>query len=212
MKYDGFRAWVGARLLGTQYATIRIDDSEIDAVAKQLGVDAELLLEVRAQAIIELHERGLAQPISNNRKNRQSPDEAMKRLYQYQIWFPAEVFSAWTLECERRAVHPATFLRSLIHSYLLSSREPVALQDWVWNGKLYRSYKKNRIEERAVIPHGAKRALMRRSTLLGTRSAHVVRALILGAMKGDYPGIPLVTSAMMYDDENRYYTGETRAP
>jgi len=212
MKYDGFRAWVGARLLGTQYATIRIDDSDIDAVAKKLGVDPDLLLEVRAQAIIDLHDRGLAQPISNSQNQRRSLDEATQRLYQYQMWFPPPVFEAWRHECDRRGVHAATFLRSLIHYYLLSTREPEPLQDWSWEGKLYRGYRRERVDERAVIPHGAKRALLRRATLRGTRSTHIVRALILGAMRGEYQSVPLVTSGMMYDDESRYYTGETRSP
>ena len=210
MQYDGFRAWIGARLLGTQYATIRIDDRDIDAVAKKLGVDPELLLEVRAQAIIDLHERGLAQPISNTK--RRSLDEALVRLYQYQIWFPVPVFEAWRLECDRRSVHAATFLRSLIHYYLLSTREPAPLQNWVWEGKLYRGGLKEREAEKAVIPHGAKRALLRRAVLRGTRSSHIVRALILAAMRGEYQSLPLVTSGMMYDDESRYYTGETRSP
>jgi len=211
MSYEGFRAWIGARLLGTQYATIRVDDSDIDAVAKKLGVDADLLLEVRAQAIIDLHDRGLAQPISNT-KARLALDQVSQRLYQYQMWFPPEVFEVWRLECGRRGVHPPTFIRSLIHHYLLGTREPSPLQDWSWEGTLYRGYRSGRVSERAAIPHGAKRALIRRSTLLGTRSTHVVRALILGAMRGDYQSLPLVTSGMMYDDESRYYTGETRSP
>ncbi len=210
MSYKGFRSWIGARLLGTQYATIRIDDRDIDAVAKKLGVDADLLLEVRAQAIIDLHARGLAQPISNNSKK--SLDEANVRLYQYQIWFPVPVFEAWRLECDRRGAHPATFLRSLIHHYLLGRREPVPLNEWVWEGKLLRPGLKDRLAEKAVIPHGAKRALLRRATLRGTRPTPIVRALIIGAMRGEYQSVPLVTSGMMYDDESRYYTGETRSP
>lgn len=209
MKYDGFRAWVGARLLGTKYATVRIDDRDIDAVAKKLGVDADLLLEVRAQAVIDLHDRGLAPSISNSGKRYM--EEAAVRLYQYQIWFPAPVFEAWRLECDRRGVHAATLLRSLIHYYLLSTREPAPLQNWVWEGKLYRGGVE-RMAEKAVIPHGAKRALLRRAILRGARAVHIVRALILAAMRGEYQRVPLVTAGMMYDDESRYYTGETRSP
>lgn len=212
MKLTGFRKWVGARLLGTKYATIRIDDSDIDAVAKKLGVDADLLLEVRAEAIIDLHKRGLAPAISNGTKRRQSLEEVTKRIYQYQIWFPQPIFDAWRIECARRGVHASTFLRSLIHYYLLSSREPGALRDWVWEGQLYRGYTKGGVDERAVIPHGAKRALMRRASIQGTRSSHIVRALILAAMRGEYQSIPLVSAGMMYDDESRYYTGETCDP
>ena len=126
--------------------------------------------------------------------------------------FPIPVFDAWRLECAHRGVHPAVFLRSLIDYYLLSTREHAPEPDWAWEGKLYKRYRSERLDEKAVITHGAKRALMRRATLRGARPSHVVRGLILGAMRGEYQSIPLVTAAMMYDDESRYYTGETRAP
>jgi len=212
VKYDGFRSWLFARLLGTRYATVRLDDSEIDAVAKKIGVDPDLLLEVRAQALITLHSRGLSPPLSNSGRRKKALDDALQRIHQFQIWFPRVVFQAWRAECEIRAVHPTTFLRSLIHFYLLGSWEPEPVKHWAWEGKLYRFYKNERVSERAVITHGAKRALMRRASLRGTQATNIVRALILGAMRGEQQGLPLVTAGMMFDDESRYNTGEIQAP
>jgi hypothetical protein len=202
----GFRHWLGIRLLGTKYATVRLSDDDVDRIAKQLGVDVDLLLEVRAQARVDLHDRGLSPPLSNS--NKTVRELSSKRLYQYQLWMPTVVFAAWQAECELRGVHGPTFLRSLIHEYLLGAREPHPEHYWTWQGKLIRSYRGDGCQdERAAIPQGAKRALTVRAVGRGTRATPVVRALVLEALKGEHMGVPLVTSGMMYDDEARYNTG-----
>jgi hypothetical protein len=210
--YAGFRAWLGARLLGSRFATIRLRDDEIDPIAKRLGVDPDLLLEVRAQARVAMHEQGLSPPLSNRRKKIKDDsarlNEGQKRLYQYQMWMPPEIHEAWKAECERRGVYSPTMLRSLIHEYLLGAIEPQPQKYWVWQGQLLRAFrKKSFLDERAVIPHGAKRALNLRAARIGTQPTHLVRALIMETLAGGHAGIPLMQAGMMYDDETRYNTG-----
>jgi len=200
--YSGFRSWLAARLLGSRYATTPLRDEEIDAVAKRLGVDPDLLLEVRARARVELHERGLAPALSNSK----ILNEGHKRLYQYQMVLPEEIHRIWNGECERRGAHGPTLLRSLIHEYLLGEREPVPARHWSWEGKLYQHFRKSGFDQKAVITQGAKRALMRRTALLGVRPTALVRGLMLEAMRGEHGTVQLVTAAMMYDDEDRYRT------
>jgi len=205
VSFRGFRTWLAAKLLGSEYATIRIRDDEIDAVAKQLGVDPDLLLEVRADAIVALRARGHAQPISNSRKRYESDE----RLYQYQIRFPGQLFPLWTAECDLRGVTGATLLRSMIHAYLLGEAEPVSAPIWSWQGKVYRERRGGgHLEVRSVIPHGAKRALMRRAKKRGQTPTAIVRALVLDAMGGGQQ-VPLVTAGMMFDDESRYNLGDS---
>jgi hypothetical protein len=205
---DGFRTWLAKRLLGTKFASMALGDDEIDAVAKRIGVDPDLLLEVRAEARIALRSRGLSPPQSNSKRaSAAARDEQMQRLYQVKVWMPPVVHAAWLAECHRRGVHPPTFLRSLIHEYLRGTREPSAEAYWRWQGKLILKYHKIRIAEKAVIPHGAKRALGLRAAALGTTPIPVLRALVLEALAGEHHGIALVPSSMMFDDESRYNTG-----
>jgi hypothetical protein len=118
---------------------------------------------------------------------------------------PPEIISMWKAECELRGVHPPTFMRSLIHEYLLGTREPRAVHHWSWRGKIYPAYRAG-THEPTVITQGARRALFHRSSSLGTSASAVVRGLVLEAMEGEHRDIPLVTAGMMYDDETRYNT------
>jgi len=202
---QNFREWLAARLLGTKYATVRMSDDRVDVVAKQLGVDVDLLLEVRAQARLALHDRGL----SPARSNAGGTQHGIERLYQFQMWMPPEIHATWMAECALRGAHPPTLLRSLIHDYLMGSREPAPVRHWSWKGRHVSAYTKgSSVNEHTVITLGARRALMRRSRARGAQAANVVRALVLEAMAGEHRDIPQLTAAMMYDDETRYYTGD----
>lgn len=201
MSRHKFRAWLFGKLRDTRYATIELRDEEIDGVAKRLGVDPVLLLEVRAQVRVDLHSRGFAPSISNAKRKLFGLQE---RIYQSKIWMPTVVFAAWNAECARRGVHPPTFLRSLIHSYLLGDREPEIAPHWMWRGELLREVATLATRERAVITHGAARALKRRAAARHTSMTGIMRGLVLEALAGQHMGIPLLSTAMMYDDENRY--------
>lgn len=209
METDRFRAWLARRLLGTSYATIRIPDSEIDSISKRLGIAPDLLLEVRARALLALHERGLARPLSNRDYAREQSERA---LYQLKVWTPREILDAWNEECARRGVLGPTLLRSLIHAYLLGGREPELAPSWVLDGKLLRDDRSLKLDERAVVSHGAKHALMRRAAVRNTKSMRIVRALMLEALRGEHMGVPLVSAGMMFEDETRYNLGDSGRP
>jgi len=201
---ESFREWLFEKLLGTWYAKCAIADSEIDRVAKKIGVDPELLLEVRAQARIERHERGFPSP--HLRHTKPAAGEAHRRLYQYHLPMAEVVRKAWTVECEFRQVTGPVLLRSLIHSYLLGTREPTPLAAWYYQGVRHPSGgpERHKHYERSTIPHGAKRALTRRAVAQGTIPMNVVRALVLEVLAGQHRQIRFVETSMMYDDESRY--------
>lgn len=209
METDRFRAWLARRLLGTSYATIRIADSEIDGIAKRLGIDPDLLLEVRAKALLDLHERGLARPLSNRHEARAQAERA---LYQLKVWTPRDVRDAWNEECVRRGVQGPTLLRSVIHAYLLGGREPDPAPSWVLRGRLVPDDRSTKLDERAVISHGAKHALMRRAAVRNTKSMRIVRALMMEVLRGEHMGVPLVSAGMMFEDETRYNLGDSVRP
>ena len=169
-----------------------IADERIEAVALQLGLAPDLLVEVRAEAKLEKHARGLPQA---------------RRLYQFHLFLPPVVYRAWQDECTFRGIESGTFLRSLISDYLLGDREPVPLRRWIYQGRTYRmgdAHKRAQGLLRATIPQGARRALARRAALIGGKATSVARALVLEALQGLHRGIALIDAQSMFDDERRY--------
>jgi hypothetical protein len=199
-----FREWLAERLLGTKYATIGLDDEDVDRVAKQIGVDPDLLLEVRACARIERHSLGL--------KSAAGPKERLlavrQRVAQINIFMPPPVHEAWKSECDFRGVDSTLLIRSMLHEYLLGAREPPPLVAWAWRGQVYRMgdrAKRMLHVERTAVPHGARRALSRRAERSGVPKIAIIRALMVEALEGDHRGVALVESSMMFDDETRYF-------
>lgn len=192
---NSFRRWLFDRVLGTLWATKSMTDAQIARIAPELGLDPQFLLEVRAEARIRRNKRGFRGQLHENRM-----------LYQYHLFMPEVVWRDWQKECEFRGVKGALLLRSLIHDYLLGSREPLAAGAWYWRGKRYKMGEKerNRFLERAAMPHGARRALRTRAEWIGTTPTAVARALVIEAMSGLHRDVPLVETGMMFDDERRY--------
>lgn len=207
MLSQSFRAWLAERLRETKFARGVIPDDEIDVIAKRLGVEPDLLLEVRAAMRVEMHKEGRRMP-----RGPTVPGDVQarhRRVYQLHLYIPIEIFPFWKDECEFRGIEGSVLLRSIIHAYLLSKYEPQdVLTGWRWKGKRYKtpqSQQRGKVGlERTVIPQGAKRALARRARRSGTTSTAIVRGLVLEALRGLHRVIPLVEPAMMWDDEGRY--------
>lgn len=207
MLRQSFRAWLAEKLLTTVHARATILDEEIDARAKRLGIDADLLLEVRARFRIEQHARGLPSPYTSSRQALTPEVSARhRRLYQLHLPMPVEILAAWKDECEFRGIEGSAILRSLIHSYLLASYEPkCTTRFWYWKGRRYECGKNaTRLFERATIPTGAKRALTRRAARRGTSSVAIARGLALEVLEGKHRELALIDPMMMFDDESRY--------
>jgi hypothetical protein len=198
-----FRRWLSNRLLGTEFASIPIADDKIDEVAKKIGVDPDLLVEVRMRARVLRATDGVQDPMGVMRKG--------TRHVQQILPMPEEIHKAWREECDFRGVDGSALMRSLIHAYLLGKEEPTqVLRQWVYRGKTYKLPDRNnryKFRERCMIPHGAKRALMRRAHRRGSTISALMRALVLEAMAGKHRTLTLIESRSMYDDEDRYYLG-----
>jgi len=198
-----FRRWLADCLLGTRWATVTLPDSKIDAVAHDLGLDPELLLEVRAEAKILRHKIGRTNALTSWDKD----TGLRRRCYQFHLYMPEAIWTAWKEECKFRQVGGALLLRSLVHDYLLGVREVQPLKRWHFRGKLYQmgsNDKRYGFLERSTVPHGAWRALQHRGTALGVTGTAMARALVIEALSGLHHDVPLVETGMMYDDESRY--------
>lgn len=201
MAGPSFREWLATRLAATAYASNDIPDDKIDEVAVRLGVQPDLLLEVRAADRVRRAAHGLS---------------FHRRTLQCELWMPQPVFKAWKDEAAYRGVDGRVLFRSLIHEYLLAPREPAELLDhWVWNGRAYRvgstPFDRRAAagvdREKTKLTVGAWRALKLRASRLGVTRSAIMRALVLETMRGEHRTLTLVQPGHMFDDETRYYLG-----
>jgi hypothetical protein len=80
----------------------------------------------------------------------------------------------------------------------------------VYRGREYRcSAKVNEFQEKTLITHGAWRALRRRADRHGCAAAAILRALVLEVLDGEHRSVTLIDARVMYDDEDRYYLGDS---
>jgi hypothetical protein len=123
---------------------------------------------------------------------------------------PEIVRVAWNEECEFRGVDGSALLRSLIHAYLMSDREPEqVLGYWLYKGRTYRLPKgnRNKFAEKALITNGSWRALLRRCQRRGCSASAMMRALVLEVLAGEHRAVQLIDARTMFDDEDRYHLG-----
>jgi len=205
-----FRKWLVERVAASRWGVVSASDDDVEVMAREIGVQPDVLLEARVQALRERVRAGRVQPMGDKKAHSQH--------YQFELLMPEEVFRAWKHEAQRRGVDGSALLRSLIHSYLLGTWQPTEVpKRWVWCGRGYtvvpREWKaahgsRYPFRERCLIPPGAQRALVRRGRELGTTPSAIVRALVLNAIDGLWAGpgtITIVDCTGMYDDEDRYF-------
>jgi len=203
------------RLASTQHCLRQVEGKGLAKLAKELGVQPDVLEEAQLVAI-EARIRSGCQPPRGDKV-------AGSLHYQYDLNFPEAVYGAWKSECESRGLRGSAVLRSLIYTYLMGSWEPPQqrlLSTWVWRGSGYRvpktADKKARgrrwpWRDRALIPLGAKEALWARAQRRGTLPAIIIRALVLMFIDREWatPGtLEVVDCRAMPDDPARYYRGE----
>jgi len=189
------------RLLTSAHAVRSIPEDKLAAVAKEIGVDVDLLAEVRAQAKIR--------KVSG--KHAVAKFVTTGRYHDLELVFPDVHWGLWIKECKTRNVEPATLLRSLIHDLLLKGRllRPEELHArWDWNGvrhslpKAGKNYWKNR--QVVGITPGAHRALIHHARAHNCSVTTLVRTLIMETLKGRHRSVRLVQRKHLYDDELRY--------
>lgn len=197
-----FRDWLIDRLRGTRWATEPLSPARARKVAKVLGVQYDLLMEVRADTLIARAREGF-----------RPGGRQEERTTKIKISYPAEIKAEFEEYCESRALTPSSLMRSVLHAYLRGSYEPLQSRShtWIWKGKAYRfkaTYNYKHCTQLRV-PHGAKRALQIRARGLGTTPHAIMRALVLETMEGKFgqADLQIVDTLAMYDDETKYFLG-----
>lgn len=211
---EGFRNWIADRLQGTDFVSRPLKDSDVNALARDIGVQPDVLLAARVKWQLTRATEGSAE--------RRGQKVAGSKHYQLEVRFPEEVHKEWLELAASRSVGGSVLLRSIVHAYLRGTYEPPQLvKYWHWRGKTLRMGQ-NKYEqdghgkwpwrERALVTLGSKRALKIRSQLRGVGVETMARALILATMAGKFAQrgqLELVDAASMWDDETRYNLGAT---
>lgn len=203
---SAFRERLIELIIATNYVRDVIADDQIDAAAKTMGVDPDVLIEARVRYRIQRKLDGFQPPLGRKKRG--------TRHYQLKLSMPKEIFYLWKQEAELRGIESSALMRSLVHSYLLGSYEPKQLTArWYWRGKRWRvaerEWEKTRgqgypFRERALITLGANRALSVRAARRGHVQSAIVRALVLELLDGKHEGLTIIDAQTMYDDETRY--------
>jgi hypothetical protein len=207
----GFREWLVDRLMGTEAATRPLQDGGLPELAAQLGVQVDALLEARAKrAVIDAAEQRqprMGQKVDN-------------KHYQITVFFPEAIHQEWLTQAKARGLKGSALLRSILNAYLMGSYEPKnVLKHWHWRGCSWPCDTHRwglehdgpwPFTDRALLPQGARRALVIRARRIGASMTAVCRALVCETLDGKFgqPGVlEIVDAATMFDDESRYYLG-----
>lgn len=195
-------------VIASNYVREVIADDKIDAVAKKIGLHPDVLVEARLRFRLQRRLDGFQGPLGRKKRG--------TRHYQLKLAMPREIFTLWKDEAERRGLESSALLRSVVHSYLLGSYEPIQVTTaWYWRGKTYkvseRSWEKQKggrypFSERALITQGAARALRVRAARRGHVATALTRALVLEVLEGKHEAVRVIDAQTMYDDETRYRT------
>jgi hypothetical protein len=193
-----FRAWLVDRLADTNHANCLPTTPEFKRLAKQLGVTLATLEEAHRLRVSRAENAGFTPPLGQKKTG--------SGHYQAQVWFAPELYPIWTLRCEEFGAQPSAVVRSLIHAYLLGSREPKLARGWYWDGVYYAEERKNAYWVAALISQGARYALQRRARSVGTTPHTIHRALCTEFMEGRWPKLTIVDAKTMWHDPDRYFT------
>lgn len=200
MRTHTFREWLIDRIATTSYVHRVLTDEQVTKLADEMGVAEDVLLEARVRYKLLRAQAGRQPPLGDKKSG--------TRHKQITIEMPPEVYEAWKEEVAARGfLDDTALLRSVLHSYLLTSREPSKIsRQWHFEGRVL-SAKHHSQRCRPLITQGAHRALRIRAAKAGCRPYAILRGLVLDVIDGHYQGVPLIDAERMYDDEKRYNLG-----
>lgn len=213
--FQSFRSWLIDRVSKTAFASYVIPDEQLDDRARELGVQTDVFIEARLLNKERHLKAGIA-PSAGNKKKAKSPH------WQLELLMPPYVFQQWKAAAKSRGLDGSAILRSLVNAYLSSTFEPQAIsKHWILHGVVYKVPSfggwlrehghRYPYRERALIPPGARRALIIRAERRGCPPTTLANNLVMLMLNGlwAHPGtLPIVDCRSMYDDENRYYLGD----
>lgn len=201
MAEDRFRRWLIERIKDTRFS-VRSGET-LDELAQRLGVQAEVLRVAQAEKAAELARIGRRQAGVSKRKV-PSP--------QFEIWCPEVIFEEIRDRTSRMGSTATELLRAITHTLLSGPDNPyVLLRGWMYRGaRYYMSPPPGKVwpwKIPVAISHGADAALRRRADRLGTTKTALVRGALVDFLEGRLPGLHYVAVSEMWQDPNRYWTG-----
>ncbi len=191
-----FRDWLIHKLTESRWTSDK--HTNVKALAKKLGVQADVLVAAIARREQALAARGLA------------PRAGRKAEHcRLAVAAPPEVHQYWMDFCAARQVAAAVFLRSLVHHFLLSGappEKPLLKKEWTFRGG---SWPLPRLPANRRILHtrvtrGAQIAVDHYAEEWRVDASTILRGLVTGAIEGRVPRLQLVALSELWNDPARY--------
>jgi hypothetical protein len=198
-----FRAWLVQQLKVSHWRS-RPGESRPE-LANRLGVALEVLEQADEERTEELLTRGkLPRQLGRRAFNRSD-------YFPIAVTMPAPVHAHWTLLHKTLRISQAALLRSLIHHFLLISKQPPRTigTTWQYNGQLHTITPVGRLHAKTRITRGAQIALDNYAEQWNTTATGIVRGLISNVLEARAlpPGIRIIAFSAMWGDPARYWQG-----
>jgi len=200
-----FRRWLIDRLKETSFAVYK-GELVVD-VARRLGVSVDVLKMAQAEKTTELQQMGRTPTNLGGRGH--------ERGYALMLRCPPEARKEIHELARRMGARSSELIRGVTQTLLSGPDNPQWLgRHWIWHGKhiLLRP-----VEGKGwpwfvdvYISRGAAAALQRRAERLGTNKTALIRSATVDFLEGRMTGIQLLPTAEMWNDPNRYWTGELK--
>lgn len=117
---------------------------------------------------------------------------------------PPEVYRMLRIAAQKRNARVGSYVRALVHCYLIHDKEPQYVDTWAINGKVYVSTVTK--IARARISDGAKEAFLYRVEQQRTTVSRLLRSILVSHLEGDlHPKFELVNKAALYNKKEDYF-------
>lgn len=196
-----FRCWLVDRV--SEARVHKVAGQSLEDLARYLGVQPDVLEEATKKRHERIEQAGF------RATNREVHGRAGHRVYTRVIplYVPREVMDPIRALCEQRDILPVGLFRAVIHTFLLSSRNPTwQNKGWLYQGKCYSGSisAPGNSKYQVRISTGAHIALTRRAEVRGATLTGLVRGAILDMLEGRTKKLIYVDTAGMYNDPHRY--------
>lgn len=194
---EAFRRWLIDRIKQTRFSVLR--NEPVNELALQMGVTPEVLQRAQAEKAQELAALG----------RRFVGKQWRGTERKLNLWCPARIRKDIEERATRMELTSAELVRGVVRTLLSGPDNPVLLlPHWAYDGAVYLWSNKERHDVVVRLSYGAYTALRLRAQKFHATPLALVRAAVVDYLEGRMTGAYFVSSSEMWEDPNRYWTGE----
>lgn len=191
-----FREWLVKQLSVARWSAPL--STPLPDLARELGVQEDVILEARALREEELRRRGKG-GIAHGRRRYLGSDNAIVK-----VDTNAPIQKLWDDLRKTLGLETATLLRSLLHHFLLHPVRPKNLsKTWVYHGKIYRG-PRTKTQLITRLTRGAQVAFDTHASEYDVPPTALARGLVIECLEGRTQKLKIVSFRELWGDPERY--------